>query len=122
VSAYFSFDFTIIILFSYILHYFRIFETIPLTNILDHCIFVRTPALRIKYLEYVMAENPGANQPPSNRPHNKPPRSALSTFLLLLYPEEKFVSAGMNGLITVFIHNIVMWGLEKRGEWGQSLY
>ncbi len=63
-----------------------------------------------------MAENPGAKQPPSNRPHNKPPRSALDPFLLL-WPEEKFVSAGMNGLITVLIHNIVMWGLEKKGKW-----
>ncbi len=58
----------------------------------------------------VMAENPGAKQLPSNRPHNKPPRSALDPFLLLLYPEEKFVSAGMNGLITVLIHNIVQCG------------
>ncbi len=58
-------------------------------------------------LENVMAENPGAKQPPSNRPHNKPPRSALDPFLLLLYPEEKFVSAGMNGLITVLPYTIL---------------
>jgi hypothetical protein len=73
-------------------------------------------------MEDAMAENPGAKQSPSNRPHNKPPRSALDPFLLLLYPEEKFVSAGMNELITVLIHNIVMWGLEKKREWRQSLY
>jgi hypothetical protein len=49
-------------------------------------------------LKNVMAENPGAKQL-SNRPHNKPSRSALAPFLLFC-PEENFVSAGMNGLIT----------------------
>jgi hypothetical protein len=89
VSAYFSFDFTIIILFSSILHYFRIFETIPLKIYLIILFSFGPQLCESNILENVMAENPGAKQPPSNRPHNKPPRSALGSIFAALIPRGK---------------------------------